>query len=112
MAAKRRRMTTIDEAKPAKRQHKSPCCDCPWSRESLPGWLGGLTTRQWLSEAHGEIRIECHTLKGMQCAGSAIYRGNVCKQPHDPSILLLPANREEVFSTPMEFEAHHGAGEE
>ncbi len=63
--------------------------------------------------AHGETQFECHTKHDAstgdahQCAGSAIYRANVCKSPRDPDTLQLPANREAVFSSPMEFLKHH-----
>lgn len=107
---KRKQLITIDEAKPAKGQHTKPCSDCPWSRESLPGWLGGVSVDTWLKEAHGNVDIPCHTLKGAQCAGSAIYRTNVLKRNVADGVLLLPADRTRVFATPMEFKAHHERG--
>jgi hypothetical protein len=104
----RRQLVTIDEAKPAKGQHKKPCGDCPWSRHSLPGWLGGETVDAWLAEAHSDNEIPCHTLQGVQCAGSSIYRRNVCKTPRPGSgVLRLEADRELVFATPSEFKEHH-----
>lgn len=66
-----------------------------------------MTAQEWVTAAHGESTIECHTLLGAQCAGSAIYRANVCKLPRDPGTLRLPANRLEVFSSRAEFVAHH-----
>ena len=107
---KRTKLITIDEAVEAKGQHKRPCSDCPWSRESLPGWLGGVSVDTWLKEAHGNMDIPCHTLKGAQCAGAAIYRTNVCKLHVADGVLLLPADRERVFATPLEFKAHHEKG--
>jgi len=59
------------------------------------------------AKAHGETKFECHTLIGAQCAGSAIYRANVVKRCRDKDILALPANRELVFATPVEFLEHH-----
>lgn len=103
----RKRLVTIDEAVPAQGQHKKPCSDCPWSRDSLPGWLGGETVEAWLAEAHSDNEIPCHTLKGAQCAGSAIYRRNVLKTPRDAGVLRLEADRELVFATPSEFKEHH-----
>lgn len=108
MRQTRRQLIASDEAVPAKGQHTHPCSDCPWARTALPGWTGGLPTRQWLAAAHGDERIDCHTLRGAQCAGSAIYRANVCKISRDPKVLRLPADRVTVFSNPAEFEAHHG----
>lgn len=102
-----RKLIAGTEARPAKRQHTKPCSDCPWHRESLPGWLGGLSADAWLCEAHGEAVIECHTRLGMQCAGAAIYRANVCKTPRSITILRLPADKERVFATPFEFRDQH-----
>lgn len=103
---KRGQLLSIDDGRPTKRQHTKPCPDCPWSRESLPGWLGGLAPREWILIAHGDGVIECHTTD-KQCAGAAIYRANVCKHPRDPSALSLKPNRVTVFASPAEFTAHH-----
>jgi hypothetical protein len=108
VAKKRRQLLTTEDAQPATHQHKRPCSDCPWARASLSGWLGGPTVQDWLGEAHGDGRIPCHVHDGAQCAGSAIYRKNICKRVHDPEVLKLPADRVTVFATPMEFAAHHG----
>ena len=102
-----RRLISADEAVQAKAQHTKPCSDCPWARTALNGWLGGVSAQEWIQRAHGEAKIPCHTLRGAQCAGLAIYRANVCKSPRDPSILRLPADREKVFATPMEFTEYH-----
>lgn len=107
---KKRQLITIDEAVEAKGQHKKPCSDCPFARTSLPGWLGGESVDAWMKEAHGNLDIPCHTLRGAQCAGSAIYRTNVLKRNVADGVLLLPADRERVFATPMEFMAHHNSG--
>lgn len=107
MSTERRRMVmSVEEAVPAERQHTKPCGDCPWRRDSLAGWLGGPTPREWVKEAHSEEVIECHTRTGAQCAGVAIYRGNVCKRPRSGALVLL-ADRTNVFGTPTEFMAHH-----
>lgn len=95
-----------DQAKPAKKQHTNPCADCPWARTALQGWLGSLTMDEWLEAAHGETRLDCHTISNQQCAGGAIYRANVYKSPRDPALLRLPADRQKVF-TFGEFRQHH-----
>ncbi len=100
-------MTSSAEAKPAKRQHKKPCHDCPWRRTAMPGWLGGDTPAAWVAEAHSDNVIECHTRLGVQCAGAAIYRANVCKTSRDTSVLRLPSAHAVVFSSPTEFMLHH-----
>lgn len=108
----KRQLISSAEAKPAKGQHDKPCSDCPLSRTSLAGWLGGDEPMEWVSMLHSETRIECHTLKGAQCAGAAVYRANVAKSPRDPSILVLPRDTRNVFATPDEFLKHHKGGPE
>jgi|SRR5208337_2170703 len=101
------KLISSEQATPAGKQITKPCSDCPWSRESLNGWLGGNTVHEWTIFAHGETRIDCHVHPDVQCAGAAIYRSNVCKDPRDKSLLVLPADRERVFSNAGEFHAHH-----
>jgi hypothetical protein len=78
------------------------------TRTALNGWLGGATPGEYVQLAHSDHVVHCHTLRGAQCAGMAIYRRNVCKRV-DPPNLVLPKNTELVFATPMEFVAHHEA---
>lgn len=103
----RKQLLTYHDAEKVAKQHKKPCSDCPFARTAFPGWLAGMTPEEWLAMVHGETKIDCHTKIPAQCAGSAIYRGNMCKRPRDSSVLVLPANREIVFATPMEFQGHH-----
>lgn len=102
-----RQVISADEAEDAVTQHTRPCGDCPWCRDSAPGWLGRLSSSEWIDAAHGEATIECHTLLGAQCAGAAIYRANTFKSPRNPDALRLPADRERVFAAPAEFTTHH-----
>lgn len=105
--SRRRQFIGGNEATVSSRQHKRPCSDCPWSPNSLAGWLGDMTAQEWLAAAHGEARVDCHALIGPQCAGMAIYRANVCKLPRDPEQLRLPADRTLVFAGPVAFRDHH-----
>lgn len=105
--ARRRRLITSDEAVTAEKQHTKCCPDCPWSRNALPGWLGGSTPEEWLRAAHADGRIDCHVIANQQCAGAATYRRNVGKLPRDKSLLVLPPDRAKVFATPAEFAAYH-----
>ena len=105
------KLISADEAKVTKAQHKSPCSDCPWRRDSVKGWLGDMTADEWLQLAHGEGSADCHATKSADgeawnCAGLAIYRANVCKAPRDPNAMRLPADRVKVFSF-NEFKKHH-----
>jgi len=105
----KRQLVASEEAVPAKSQHAAPCSDCPWSRDSLPGWLGGASIEQWIDIAHGDEPIDCHVLAGAECAGAAIYRANVCKNARR-RLLVLPPDRRIVFATPSEFREHHARG--
>ena len=102
-----KKLISSEEATPANGQHEHACSDCPFSRESLRGWLGGLSVDDWLGVAHSDAPSDCHVLEGAQCAGVAIYRANVGKLPRDPSILRLPRDIDNVFASPMEFREHH-----
>lgn len=106
---RRRKLLTTDEAKPTSRQHKKPCSDCPFRRDAVPGWLGSLSHQpdRYLELAHSERAVPCHSKIGPQCAGLAIYRANLYRRNAQPGVLQLPADREAVFVTPMEFSAHH-----
>jgi hypothetical protein len=113
---KRRLLVSAEEARPSKKQHVRPCGDCPWRRDALKGWTGASTTKEWLTYAHGEDIVYCHTMSGPrdgstmgpQCAGLAIYRANVCKIPRNRAQqLILPADRGAVFASPAEFKQYH-----
>ena len=100
------KLISSDNARTSKKQHTKPCSDCPWSRNSLNGWLGGYSAEAWIAEVKSDDKIQCHVFKNQQCAGSAIYRANVCKSPRNPEVLKLPKNTNIVFSF-GEFEKHH-----
>lgn len=104
---KGRKLVTSEESVRTSRQHKKPCKDCPWTRTSLKGWLGGSTVEEWLQAVHGETLIKCHVCSNQQCAGAAIYRRNVCKILADERLLVLEKDTETVFANPMQFKEHH-----
>jgi len=104
-------LKTYHDAKTTLEQHKKPCVDCPFGRIAVKGWLPE-TPEQWLLHAHGDGRIECHTMQrsseqAWQCAGGAIFRANVCKSPRDSDALRLPRNKKLVFANNQEFFDHH-----
>jgi hypothetical protein len=107
---RQRQLITGDQARIGKRQHTSPCSDCPFDRTALKGWLGETSPELWAQIVHGEGRIDCHTITPMQCAGAAIFRANVLKQLRDPDAFRLPPNKARCFSSTKEFIAHHRGG--
>ncbi len=106
----KRKLISSDEAVEGVVQHTKPCSDCPWSRDALPGWLGGSSTGDWVRTAHSDTVVDCHAIKNQQCAGIAIYRRNVCKLAYSPN-LKLEADKVKVFASPMEFTEHHERGD-
>jgi hypothetical protein len=118
-----RQLLTINEAVVTPKQHTKPCSDCPWARTAAPGWLAGETPANCVRDAHGEVRIDCHTKLedcepsdqgepeesgwSWQCAGAAIYRANVSKLTRDGETLRLPKDKVRVFATSQEFIVHH-----
>lgn len=72
-------------------------------RKALPGWLGGATPNEYRSLCHSHEPVFCHAIRNTQCAGVAIYRANVVQRAD----FQLPADREAVFATPMEFVEWH-----
>jgi hypothetical protein len=101
------KLVSSNEEKRVTKQHKQPCSDCPFRRDALRGWLGGAEPEVYARMAHSDQVILCHTLLGAQCAGSAIYRANVCKLAASEA-LRLPPDRKAVFTSPSEFVSHHG----
>lgn len=104
-----RRLITSDKSVPAEGQHEHPCSDCPFSRESLPGWLGGSTAEEWMRDVFGEGFFLCHVLEGAECAGAAIFQANNGKRPRNPDQLHLPKDTVHVFADRDEFMEHHNA---
>jgi len=103
-----KKLVSSEEGHDATVQPENPCSDCPLRRDSLSGWLGGTgTPDDWVACLHSDARMDCHVLRGAQCAGAAIYRANVYKSPRDKTVLRLAPNREQVFSSPGEFVTHH-----
>lgn len=107
----RKQLLSIDEASTTKRQHKTPCSDCPWRRTAMKGWLGGLDAADWIDLAQSDYPIHCHTKidpdgEPHQCAGSSIFRSNICKE-HRNGTIELPADRGKVFANALEFLSHH-----
>jgi hypothetical protein len=108
-----------------KKQHASPCAQCPFRRASLPGYLGGTHPDVFGHLADSDVRMPCHLhlpdgvnyaaavepgspeYAAPQCAGRAIHWRNQLKTPRDPQLLVLPADHARVFTWPSEFVLHH-----
>lgn len=71
-------------------QHTAPCSDCPWRRDSIPGWLGGDTSKEFVRLGHSDDVYNCHVITNQQCAGLAVFRANVIKRCDPPNLRLPP----------------------
>lgn len=100
---------------------QQPCKNCPFSRASEPGALGGSPPETFIGQAAGPFVLPCHShcdfddpnwkakiLETPQCAGAAIFRSHINVTPYLPAALhTLPSNTDRVFSSSAEFLAHH-----
>lgn len=103
-------------------QTTKACGSCPFSRKSHPAELGGSPIDTYIGQSVGPFFLPCHSSPGYkgnagelstckcQCAGAAIFRANIYRQPPKP-LLSLPANSDpNVFSSMEEFIRHHCPG--
>jgi len=107
------------EHAPTAKQHATPCNQCPWRRNSAPGYLGASNPGEFLQTSDNQVRMPCHlhvdyeredwkdqAERAPQCAGRATFQANRCQLP-DPGLLRLPKDVENVFQWPHEFVEHH-----
>ncbi len=106
-------------------RHTRPCGQCPWRRESAPGWLGSSSPEEFLFTTNSEAPMPCHCAidytdpdwKSTQfpsaplCAGALVFLKNSCKSPRDPelnkAVKSVSADPEAVFQWGHEFLEHH-----
>lgn len=103
---------------------RKPCNDCPWRRNSAPGWLGDAGPERFLLAIYAESPLPCHQtvnytdpmwLKkwteethGKLCTGALTFYANLHKRPRNPKLLIKWVKRsEDVFATVDEFLMHH-----
>lgn len=66
---------------------KSPCIECPFRKDSLKGWLGGLTAQETHDYVLSEANFACHMTRKKsnenmsRCKGSQIFLNIHCKVP-------------------------------
>lgn len=102
-----------------------PCGHCSFRRDTPPGNLGGSPPETFMAQMPGPFRIPCHlaynpagyptrqelleaTLAMPQCGGAAVMRANMGLNEHLPDhIHKLAPDHVTVFSSPVEFYAHH-----
>jgi hypothetical protein len=102
-------------------QHTTPCRECPWRKQSAPGYLGASNPIEFLETSETGIKMPCHLAvdyeeadwelqieEAPHCAGRAIHYANRAKRGDD--VPKMPADRENVFSNPQDFIDHHTHG--
>lgn len=66
---------------------KSPCDECPFRKDSLPGWLGGNTALQTFRHVTNEGDFACHKTRHKKsilmsrCFGSLLFLRKIGKLP-------------------------------
>ena len=102
---------------------KEPCNECPFRRNSVPGWLGGASVEEYIRGAHNEANTPCHVGPGFRsgdparmrpCSGMAHFRNAVCKTPRSgpaADAVMAVGTSPDVFSSDAEFRAHHDTPE-
>lgn len=97
---------------------KTPCKECPFSRSTPAGQLGGADPTTFLAQASLPFWLPCHMDPGyekdkrdpslLQCGGAATFRANIGVAPIMPDrIHVLPKDTEKVFGSLAEFMSHH-----
>lgn len=92
---------------------KKPCKECPFLKNSAPGWLGSdVTPMEFRSEALSEAGYSCHmTLekkKQHQCIGALAHAKISCKRFTNPDLAIQveEVSTENILTVP-EFIKHH-----
>lgn len=61
---------------------QTPCAECPFKNQILPGWLGGETVDDTVSAALSEQPFLCHLTRGKsnkECAGRLLFAKSSAK---------------------------------
>lgn len=98
---------------------KNPCQECPFRKNSLPGWLGADDPQNFMNTVMADVEMPCHLTidydsefweedlqEAEQCAGAAIFFSNISKLSRDRNRLILSKNAN-VFASVKEFFVHH-----
>jgi hypothetical protein len=103
---------------------RQPCNECPYRKDSAPGYLGSesYNPNAFLTQLELELLHPCHmtvdweaddesqVLEAPICAGALQFAKNICKmlQPYPESLRKeLKVDDSIVFGTRHEFVSHH-----
>lgn len=92
---------------------KKPCAQCPWKRNSLQGYTGGVDP-YWFVDALARNDVHnCHKSVDKVCNGAAIALNNSCTSYRgelDAEKIRALGKSKEVFHFGYEFHAYHTNG--
>lgn len=115
---------------------RKPCKECPFRRDSRPGYTGEATPTEFLKGTLLDAPMPCHMsinyddpewkakwmlkassrpdyapepTEGRHCSGAATFFANMGKVSRDRERPTRPRDIENVFIFPQEFADHHGA---
>lgn len=101
-----------------KKACSTPCIECPFTRGSIRGWLGGFGVEETKLAALSEDSFECHLTRESdnkkECAGRLLFAKNSFKVFRDKELENLKIevvnNNKDILSNILnsrDFEDHH-----
>lgn len=98
---------------------KKPCKECPFTKASISGYLGGFTIEQTIGCAISESDFICHitreTKEEHQCIGRLLFATKTAKQFRRPDLekmrneaKTLNMHVHNTILSYSEFKEHHG----
>lgn len=103
-----------------KKQHKTPCRECPFKKTSARGYLGASHAVEFLDISESGQHMPCHmkvkyeeddwqeqARNAPQCAGRAIHYANRCKTTRGTAVMEAKVDEENIITWPQDFINHH-----
>ena len=103
-----------------KQNKDKPCRQCPFRRDSQPGYLGDSNSDEFLETTLADHHMPCHMTidytdedwkdqlaNAEGCAGAGIFYANLSKLPRDRKRRRYEKDKEMVFASIQEFAQHH-----
>lgn len=98
--------------------HKTPCAECPWRKEAVAGWTGGIGAEFYADALALNESPACHLRDAGPddpdtafCAGALAVAQNACilldRTPGAREAANQVGRRDDVFRHHVEFFQHH-----
>lgn len=95
----------------------NPCDECPFRKNSIPGWLGAETAESTFHHVTNEGDFACHKTRSKplslmsRCKGSLLFLKKACKSPKYNEELKVALKKEKGDTSNIllvnEFFNHH-----